>query len=1137
MRERYELGVLVVHGIGGQRRGDTLLDIAEPLVRSLGDWMGPESVEFEDVELIQASGGRPAHVRLTVRSDGRTTRLLIAESWWADTFYPPGWWALASWLVWAVPFVVFRAADHGISVIDTNDKLDDARKRHRIRDWLLVLFYVAVRLIKNVVSVALVLVTTGVLLLAGIVAVIPRARRAILSGQRLLIRYIGDSYCLLTSPVRAEATIAQVERDLEWVEGEITAKVAIIAHSQGAELARRVIARRERRRPIAGLITFGAGIAKLRAVERLYGAKWRALVAYLVRAGAAVLTVAGPVLWLRYDRSLWLAIACLGGAALLFTGVRKMLRHIVQAEQLAADLGIGPGNVERWYDYYASSDPVPEGPLPVADLGLKVGISMRIANLRSPIRDHSGYTANGEAFRPAVLAALGDLIGWMTPPARAVVNNARKRRARTTMQLVSDRIVIGGLVVAWFVMRAFDLATDFTDDVAEWLAEAAGWVAAWFSADAEAWLEAPSRRDLVAGVMLVLAAAAVYAVGAWLWGLLATRRAQRILRRPPGKEALGVTSPFLRRFVYERLARHAEKVDRKVGWDHHPQRLKWLMPRLRGEFILFGLRYRLRQHNLYDEVAADPPQRVKAIGRTTHRTADGRGTDLGDPAMGAACTHFGRSGLAIPQRTDEPKAADISKQLLARKEFLPATSLNLLAASWLQFEVHDWLQHRPRRYWDAAGGPLDPTTPPLEQTDASRTGAPRFISDQTHWWDASQLYGVDPEFTAALRVDGGRVKTGDELLEAIEPFLFKAPSPVPNFWLGLAVFHDLFAHEHNAICAALEHAEDLEGEALFAKARLVNAALMAKIHTIEWTPTVIGHPTSARAILATWWGLLGPRARRWLGHIGGDEVLSGIPGSHTHHDGVRYSLTEEFVAVYRMHPLIPDEVRFYEIPGDQPRNRFTFEELAVAGRWASQPRKRLTEVGGVANAIYSLGMGHPGQITLHNYPDFLRRLPLPTGGKVDLAKRDIERVREAALPRYNEFRRVFRRSPVKSFTELTGADKDPDDDRKRALAEELRGFYGSVEDVDLMVGLFAEPVPRGFAFSDTAFRVFLLMAARRLRSDRFFTTDFTPDVYTPTGFRWVQSRTMQDMLREHYPQLREVLPPGGNVFTPWRERP
>ena len=51
----------------------------------------------------------------------------------------------------------------------------------------------------------------------------------------------------------------------------------------------------------------------------------------------------------------------------------------------------------------------------------------------------------------------------------------------------------------------------------------------------------------------------------------------------------------------------------------------------------------------------------------------------------------------------------------------------------------------------------------------------------------------------------------------------------------------------------------------------------------------------------------------------------------------------------------------------------------------------------------------------------------------------------------------------------------------------------------LTVGLFAEPLPAGFGFSDTAFRIFILMASRRLKSDRFFTTDFTPKVYTPAG--------------------------------------
>ncbi len=42
-------------------------------------------------------------------------------------------------------------------------------------------------------------------------------------------------------------------------------------------------------------------------------------------------------------------------------------------------------------------------------------------------------------------------------------------------------------------------------------------------------------------------------------------------------------------------------------------------------------------------------------------------------------------------------------------------------------------------------------------------------------------------------------------------------------------------------------------------------------------------------------------------------------------------------------------------------------------------------------------------------------------------------------------------------------------------------------------------------------------AARRIQSDRFLCSDFTPDIYTPTGFAWVQSQTMSDLAARHLP--------------------
>ena len=44
MPEATDLGILVVHGIGSQRRGDTLLGLAEPLTQSLTDWFGADAV-------------------------------------------------------------------------------------------------------------------------------------------------------------------------------------------------------------------------------------------------------------------------------------------------------------------------------------------------------------------------------------------------------------------------------------------------------------------------------------------------------------------------------------------------------------------------------------------------------------------------------------------------------------------------------------------------------------------------------------------------------------------------------------------------------------------------------------------------------------------------------------------------------------------------------------------------------------------------------------------------------------------------------------------------------------------------------------------------------------------------------------
>jgi hypothetical protein len=163
---------------------------------------------------------------------------------------------------------------------------------------------------------------------------------------------------------------------------------------------------------------------------------------------------------------------------------------------------------------------------------------------------------------------------------------------------------------------------------------------------------------------------------------------------------------------------------------------------------------------------------------------------------------------------------------------------------------------------------------------------------------------------------------------------------------------------------------------------------------------------------------------------------------------------------------------------------------------------------------------------LHNFPRHLQNLTRDDGERLDLAAVDILRDRERGVPRYNQFRRLLRKEPVKSFDELT------DNPAWRRQIKEVYG--GDIEKVDLMTGLYAEPLPPGFGFSETAFRIFVLMASRRLKSDRFFTDDWRPEIYTQWGLDWVRHNSMLSVLRRHYPQLAPALAGVTNAFQPWK---
>ena len=559
----------------------------------------------------------------------------------------------------------------------------------------------------------------------------------------------------------------------------------------------------------------------------------------------------------------------------------------------------------------------------------------------------------------------------------------------------------------------------------------------------------------------------------------------------------------------------------------------------------------------------------------TARTEDGTCNILSNPAEGAANIRFGRNVArdASFGETDTlltPNPREISNKLMARDEFKPAASLNFIAASWIQFMVHDWFDHGPGADGNPievplpAGDPLGSGSLQVKRTldDPTRTdaeaGLPEtYVNKNTHWWDGSQIYGSDKDTNDEIRsFVGGKLKINSD--GTLPTGLFGGV-PITgfseNWWVGLSMMHQLFVREHNAIADMLgSKYPGMTDQWLYDRARLINSALMAKIHTVEWTPAIIANPVTERAMYANWWGLLGdgelrdkyqgeveqlyqdlqkkdsfvsmllgfnPMFSDGVGSGSIDHALAGIVGStEPNNYGVPYTLTEEFVAVYRMHPLMRDNIDVYDIGSNVVARQIPIQDTRDGDA------ESMLNVERPERLWYSFGITNPGALTLKNYPNFLRNLSVPFAGNIDLATIDVLRDRERGVPRYNEFRRQIGLNPITRFEDLT---TDPE-----VLAELKRIYNNDIEMIDALVGQLAETVrPEGFGFGETAFQIFIMNASRRLMTDRFFTKDFRPGVYTQEGLDWVNDNTMVDVLRRHFPQLQSSLVGVENAFKPW----
>ena len=341
-----------------------------------------------------------------------------------------------------------------------------------------------------------------------------------------------------------------------------------------------------------------------------------------------------------------------------------------------------------------------------------------------------------------------------------------------------------------------------------------------------------------------------------------------------------------------------------------------------------------------------------------------------------------------------------------------------------------------------------------------------------------------------------------------------------NYWTGLALLHTLFVKEHNSICDFLRGINpSWDDERLFLTARLVNSALMAKIHTVEWTPGILANPVLERAMHANWYGLLPKWVRQKFGHLG-TEMIGGVVGSPQQHHAAPYSITEEFISVYRLHPLLPDDYEIRDHRNGQLLGETDFDPIQGAHT------RGFMDEWGLSNLMYSFGTAHPGAITLHNHPRALQNHVRITGDRVDLGTIDILRDRERGVARYNDFREKLRMPPRGAVRDLTD---------NAQWAQEIRDVYdGDIDRVDLLVG--CSPSRCRPASASATRRSGSSSSWRRAGCAAIASSPTTTRRTCTAGGPGVgREHDDEGRTARHHPELAPALEGVDNAFAPWRK--
>lgn len=350
VRHRDRIGVVVIHGIGDQKPGETLLLWAHSLLRIVNAWaattpgVGHRNDHAWTADIDLSGDSRPfvvAEIPGDATHDPQTW--VMTEAWWAARVSPP---SLADMFTWLVPREMWRLIRGIFAGIAAEGSLFFS-----VVDAIFLPLFI-------IPATALVVLVYLVLRVVRLIPYKPLQEFALFKAlDFFLVDWFGDLRILLVDRVQAASIRARAADAIQACRDRGCETVIVIGHSGGTIVGYTTLTDEAfEALPVRRLITLGQAL----------GIGWR--------------------------------LGEIDGRA---TADRDP-DHLYEGDRLARKPLDADRTDLQWYDFWATHDPAPAGGFatgPAATTPAHVGgVSTRVYNRMSLLEDHGAYWDNDEEF-------------------------------------------------------------------------------------------------------------------------------------------------------------------------------------------------------------------------------------------------------------------------------------------------------------------------------------------------------------------------------------------------------------------------------------------------------------------------------------------------------------------------------------------------------------------------------------------------------------------------------------------------------------------------------------------------------------------------------------------------------------------